>query len=92
MWELLLTVEQDSHLGLEMAVGELPESKGLPGRALQQAEAHADGVLRWEARRVDVPAGGSRGPLDQGLEQGPGYDSRDRSHDGAAWTAAEQRH
>lgn len=53
----LLTVQRDPHLGLEVAVSELPQSEGLPGCALQQAEAHADGVLGREAGRVDVSAG-----------------------------------
>lgn len=53
---MLLTVQPDPHLGLEVAVSELPQNEGLPGRAGQQTEAHADGVLCWKASRVDVPA------------------------------------
>lgn len=55
--KLLLTVQHHPHLGLEVAVSELPEGKGLPGCILQHAEGDADGVLRGEARRVDKPGG-----------------------------------
>lgn len=53
---MLLTVQHYPHLRLEITVSELPESKGLPRGALQQSEAYADGVLGWEAYRVDISA------------------------------------
>lgn len=53
---MLLTVQHYPHLRLEINVSELPESKGLPWGALQQSETYADGVLGWEAYRVDISA------------------------------------
>lgn len=53
---MLLTVQHYPHLRLEITVSELPESKGLPWGALQQSEGNADGVLGWEAYRVNISA------------------------------------
>lgn len=52
---MLLTVQHHPHHGLEIAVSELPESKGLPRYILQHAEGDADSVLWREASRVDKP-------------------------------------
>lgn len=49
----VLTVQHHPHFGLEIVVSELPESKGLLGRVLQQAEGHADSVLWRKACWMD---------------------------------------
>lgn len=41
----VLTIQHHPHFRLEIVVSELPESKGLLGRFLQQTKGHADSVL-----------------------------------------------
>lgn len=49
----VLTVEHHPHFGLEIIVSQLPESKGLFGWVLQQAESHADSVFWRKAWWMD---------------------------------------
>lgn len=53
--EVLLTVNNHPHLWLEINVSELPESKGLPGRILQDPKGDADGVVWRKTCWVNKP-------------------------------------
>ncbi len=53
---VLLTVQNDSHQRLVVAVQDFPQCKGLLRSFRQQAEEHGDGVVRRQTLRMDEPA------------------------------------
>jgi len=52
----LLTVQNDSHQRLVVAVQDFPQCKGLRRGFWEQAEEHGDGVVRRQTLRMDEPA------------------------------------